>query len=340
MTDNVNETSSIDRDAPEQVAADEFSAAEPVETAAHDGEPTQYGVGPFSIREVILGGVWLVAFVVSFFSVASQQAMAQLLFGGSVWTNGLDWILTIGVPTIAVFLIVLRRFSPDGIRRVGSLGIDQFASVAFSVSAVVWLTLLWRNVAVAIESNVWIYGWVVWLEFFLMLAGVVLTVFAAVIPGLAEDFSGRREVVAHRSARPIRAVAARPPREPRPAAAPAAAASEEYPTDAYATNAYAADSGWAQHQDAVPASASQDAWAPTDSVEVVDDEPVTESRHQAFWALVPEERDIVDDRDVPIFRIGPSAWALVLEDRGEVFVVRHEDGRIGYLHDVSGVTRG
>ena len=59
----------------------------------------------------------------------------------SVWTNGLDWILTIGVPTVAVFLIVLRRFSPDGIRRVGSLGIDQFASVAFSVSAVVWLTL-------------------------------------------------------------------------------------------------------------------------------------------------------------------------------------------------------
>ena len=88
----------------------------------------------------------------SFFSVASQQAMAQLLFGGSVWTNGLDWILTIGVPTVAVFLIVLRRFSPDGIRRVGSLGIDQFASVAFSVSAVVWLTLLWRNVAVAIET--------------------------------------------------------------------------------------------------------------------------------------------------------------------------------------------
>ena len=116
-------------------------------------ERPQYGVGPFSVREVVLAGVWLVAFIVSFFSVASEQAMAQLLFGGSVWTNGLDWILTIGVPTVAVFLIVLRRFSPDGIRRVGSLGIDQFASVAFSVSAVVWLTLLWRNVAVSIETG-------------------------------------------------------------------------------------------------------------------------------------------------------------------------------------------
>ena len=63
-------------------------------------------------------------------------------------------------------------------------------------------------------------------------------------------------------------------------------------------------------------------------------------RHQAFWALSPEERDVVDERGVPIFRVGPTAWALVLEDRGEAFVVRHEDGRVGYLHDVSGVTRG
>ena len=63
-------------------------------------------------------------------------------------------------------------------------------------------------------------------------------------------------------------------------------------------------------------------------------------QHQAFWALVPEERDVVDEIGIPVFRVGPSAWALVIEDRGEAFVVRHEDGRIGYLHDVSGVTRG
>jgi hypothetical protein len=30
----------------------------------------------------------------------------------------------------------------------------------------------------------------------------------------------------------------------------------------------------------------------------------------------------------------------VIEDRGSVFVIRHEDGRIGYLHDVEGITRG
>ncbi len=348
MTDEraneITENTAIDQVA----AAEESAPAEhtPIDESTDDGivhskDAPQYGVGPFSIREVAIGGVWLVAFVVSFFSVASQQAMAQLLFGGSVWANGLDWILTIGVPTVAVFLLVLRRFSPDGIRRVGSLGVDQFASVAFSVSAVVWLTLLWRNVGVALETGLWIYGWVVWVEFFLAVAGVVLTVFAPVIPMLSEDFTGRREVVAHRNARPVRAVSPRPAPAPRPVAvhdqgpdagAQPAADVNPYATTEYDTNVYA---------DA-PASESWDSTGPlapfAEQTAQVVAEP--EVRPQAFWALAPEERDIVDEQDVPIFRIGPAAWALVLEDRGEVFVVRHEDGRVGYLHDVSGVTRG
>ena len=343
----------------------ESTEPETVDTAP--AEKPQYGVGPFSVREVALVGVWLIAFVVSFFSIASEQAMAQLLFGGSVWTNGLDWVLTIGLPTVAVFLIVLRRFSPDGIRRVGSLGIDQFASVAFSVSAVVWLTLLWRNVAVAVESSVWIYGWVVWVEFFLMLAGVLLTVVAPFIPPLSEDFAGRREIAAHRNARPIRPVAPRPARERTPTAqtegsesgAPGATGYAEtgYPDSVYADSPYTdtsyADTSYTEplntDQGSAPqGSAEPDAWAPAharDTFEPVEEvSEITEYEphpsHQAFWALAPEERDVQDERGVPIFRVGPTAWALVLEDRGEVFVVRHEDGRVGYLHDVSGVMRG
>ena len=68
--------------------------------------------------------------------------------------------------------------------------------------------------------------------------------------------------------------------------------------------------------------------------------PRPQARQQAFWALAPEERNVVDESGIPIFRVGPTAWALVIEDRGETFVVRNEDGRIGYLHDVEGVTRG
>ena len=61
---------------------------------------------------------------------------------------------------------------------------------------------------------------------------------------------------------------------------------------------------------------------------------------QAFWALAPDERDVLDESGAPMFRIGPTAWALVIEDRGAVFVVRHEDGRVGYLHETHDITRG
>ena len=291
--------------------------------------PPQYGVGPFSIREVALGGVWLVAFIVSFFSLAVTGF-------DSVWTAGLTWVLTIGVPTAAVFLIALRRLSPDGIRRVGSLGIDQFASVAFSVSTVVWLMFIWETVAFFADNGVWVRSWVIWVEFVLMLAGVVLTVFAPFIPVLSEDFRHRPEIVAHRNARPLRPVTARP-RAPRPVAEPE-------PMPDYGAPAYTATgehtTPYASPYSAEPVADSS--WAPA-AEQPVAYEPATAqpeaSRHQAFWALAPEERDVVDERGTPIFRIGPTAWALVIEDRGDVFVMRHEDGRIGYLHAVSDITR-
>lgn len=296
----------------------------------------QYGVGPFSIREVALVGVWLLAFIVSFFSINVGRF-------DSVWTSGILWILAIFVPTVAVFLVVLRRLSPEGIRRVGSLGIDQFASVAFSVAFVVWLQLIWETVEFAVENGPWVRTWVIWVEAVLLLAGVILTVFAPLIPVLRDDFRDRDEVPAHRNARPIRPVSPRPARPPRARVAdapdtatgpaPVSSLYETAPTAAYRDSTV----------ETVP-------WEPAqsrDTFERVEEpsttiEPAAEppARHQAFWALVPEERDVVDEIGIPVFRIGPTAWALVIEDRGDAFVVRHEDGRIGYLHDVSDVTRG
>jgi hypothetical protein len=330
---------------------DDVEAAEPAEAVEPEQAP-QYGVGPFTVRELALVGVWVVAFVVSFFSIYTDRRFTLLPEGASdsVWTSGLEWVLTIGVPTVAVFLIILRRFSPDGIRRVGSLGIDQFASVAFSVAAVVWLVWLWSNVGTAIARDAWPYSWVVWVEFFLMLAGVVLTVFAPFIPTLEQDFQSRREVPAHRNARPVRAVAKRPPRPPRPARA---VDDESHDGEALAAVALAPEqdsyAGYGAYGDQDPTLVDQpvavdsESWARADErtafqpVEPVQD---TRPRQQAFWALAPDERNVVDESGIPIFRIGPSAWALVIEDRGDTFVVRNEDGRIGYLHDISGVTRG
>jgi hypothetical protein len=135
---------------------------------------------------------------------------------------------------------------------------------------------------------------------------------------------------------------ARPKRPKRPADDGANADTAALGTSAYAQSVYAEPTFG--EPAAVPAYAEQNAWTPTharDTFEPVETaEAQTRPAQQPFWALTPEERDVVDDRGVPIFRVGPTAWALVLEDRGEVFVVRHEDGRVGYLHDVSDVTRG
>ena len=331
----------------ETTTVTEESASDPAGVPSDDDTvPPQYGIGPFSIREVIILGVWVLAFVTSFFSLS-------LLRFDSVWTSGLGWILTIGVPSVAVFLLVLRRLSPAGIRRVGSLGIDQFASVAFSVSAVVWLTYIWETVAFVTDGGPWVRSWVMWLEFALMLAGVVLTVFAPFIPVLCDDFRHRPEVVAHRNARPLRPVVARPAPEPRPVAE----SESEYATaPTYDAQTYDSAPSYAGYGDAgysdspyaasPPAGEAEGAWAAPTAVfatAAADPEPVAEpapARQQAFWALAPDERDVVDEEGTPIFRIGPTAWALVIEDRGDTFVVRHEDGRIGYLHDVSDVARG
>jgi hypothetical protein len=326
--------------APDDVAEAELQA------------PPQYGVGPFSIREVVLTGIWLLAFLFSFFSLIS--------FGfASVWTEGLLWVLTIGVPTVAVFLIVLRRLSPTGIRRVGSLGIDQFASVAFSVSAFFWLQFLWQFWLGADGGP-----WVAWVELILMVAGVVFTVLAPVIPVIGDDFDFRAEVPAHRSARPLRPIAARPTPAPRPAPAPAPAADQTaapqtgYPvTDPFAAPATTSTDAYPQAEatttDPANTTASYDTGGFTafsesfdatgdialDTAGTQEQTPVPAAQ-QPFWALAPVEREVLDELGAPLFVIGPTAWALVIEDRGEVFVVRHEDGRIGYLHDVTGVTRG
>ncbi len=399
----------------------------------YDDEVTpEYGILGFTLRELLIVGVWLVMFVVSFFPLG---------WSSTIWSQGIAWILPVGVPTIAVFLVVLRRFSPDGIRRVGSLGIDQFASVASSVAAVWWAQQLWGYLAVEMATGLGTVVWVPWVQLVLALALVTLTVFAPLIPGLAEDFHGRLVTLAHRNANPVRPVIARP-RTERPETTPAvseatdAAAegsvAEEAPiahpapavasvpaldvelsgeqaTDEVARIDLAAQVPLAAHasgggtgtsettadEEYMPnysrRSRGEDIVSDTASIEeliapatapvideaaaeegtaddgaagtgvldaepvgddTVDDEPVSvhdvrtrahqtiAETAQPFWILAPTDRDVHDERGDVIFRIGPNAWALVIEDRGGAYVVRHDDGRIGYLHDIADITKG
>ena len=388
---------------PEDAAAAASGFDEPIE---FDGDAVlyeeqvqpQHGVLGLTIRELSITGVWLVAFVVSFFPVLPGTA--------SLWASNIDWLLPIGVPTAAVFLIVLRRFSPDGIRRVGSLGIDQFASVAFSVAAVWWLQQHWSLISHAVAVGGLPFSWVNWVQLAAMLALVVLTVLAPFLPVLRDDFHGRMETLAHRNADPVRPVVARPvPTDATPEAA--AEISDVEATDASADAMPASDAP-AETTDAADAGDQDDAadlpiasllgLEPVESAEpdastrvhatdevprfeqpervplsahasggdtgttvigdALDDEdpparrlrrtgsvPVVDdaaapAASQPFWALAPTERDVVDEQGAPLFRIGPTAWALVLEDRGGAYVIRHDDGRIGYLHDIADITKG
>lgn len=373
----------------------------------YDDEVTpEFGILGFTLRELLIVGVWLVSFVLSFF---------PLVGGLSLWGVGIQWILPVALPTIAVFLLVLRRFSPDGIRRVGSLGIDQFASVAFSVSAVVWAGNLWLAISVLISTGHWGLPWNGVAMVVTALALVVLTVFAPIIPGLKEDFHGRLVTLAHRNANPVRPVIARPRPEPAPQAEESEPVAEEQTDvvidasalppvaeDDFATSgrqatdeiaridlaaqvpltAHASGGGVGTEQDTadeeyVPSYSRRSRGeepeivsdtgsieslletAATYETDVIPEESAplvlegvsdadldaTNPREaapvaQPFWILAPSERDVHDERGEPLFRIGPNAWALVIEDRGGAYVVRHDDGRIGYLHDISDITKG
>lgn len=375
----------------------------------YDDEVTpEFGILGFTLRELLIVGVWVVAFVLSFFPLTG---------GLSLWGIGIQWILPIALPTVAVFLLVLRRFSPDGIRRVGSLGIDQFASVAFSVAAVVWVGNLWLSISGLIATGYWGLPWNGVGMVITSLALVVLTVFAPIIPGLKEDFHGRLVTLAHRNANPVRPVIARPRPEPAPVAESTVSPSstepevtvdasglppvtgldiettgrqatdeiarldlaEQVPLKAHASGGGVGTDQDASDEDYVPAYSRRsrgqepEIVSDTGSIEslletaatyetgdvLAEAEPrivegfadadadldATNPREaapaaQPFWILAASERDVHDERGEPLFRIGPSAWALVIEDRGGAYVVRHDDGRIGYLHDISDISKG
>ncbi|CAH0168636.1 hypothetical protein [Microbacterium sp. Bi121] len=360
-------------DAPEEL----FSEDEGVLYA--EQVTPQHGILGFTLRELLIVTAWLIAFVTSFFPVAG---------GSTLWMQGVSWLLPLGIPTAAVFLLVLRRFSPEGIRRVGSLGIDQFASVAFSVGAVWWLAAVWAEIAIVTQTGVPTRAWLLWVQLAAMLVLVVLTVFAPFIPGIRDDFRGRLITLAHRSANPVRPVAAQPRAERvQPVSEPAAAVAGSDDTsdhtadetldaemlDAETSSAETSRADEIIDEDHIDDTTHETVTQPAaesiplsdhasggelGAVPELDDDYVpgylrssrgetqaadvatADEPFQPFWALAPTERDVFDERGESLFRIGPDAWALVIEDRGGAYVVRHDDGRIGYLHDIADITKG
>lgn len=157
-----------------------------------EGRRSESVLGPFTARDLTLFGGVLITFVASLLP----------LFGpGNLWNAAGLYFLGIGilVPVATAALFAWRRLEPARRLRVGSLSLDQFASVASILSAAFYflgtVTTLSPGAVAGLLGG---------------LAMLAATTLARLIPAFAADFLGRPEVPAHVVARDAVPPAPRP----------------------------------------------------------------------------------------------------------------------------------
>ena len=201
-----------------------------------DAHGIPYGVGRFSVREVVLL-ILAALVVVSSFLPFIGGVYANLFGYTSLWAPA-PWLAIPGALLLgaAAVLLVLRRLKPELNLRVGSLSVDQFASVAAVSTAgfFVGALLLLLGVSAWFRSgflgasafgdnfDVFTPGAGLILGLIFSLAALVPTVGWRFIPIFAADFRARTDGQAHPAARkPIAVpVRPRPVKTPRPQAVP------------------------------------------------------------------------------------------------------------------------
>lgn len=190
------------------------------------GTTNQAVLGPFTLRDLTVFAATLILLVAS---------LLPIFFGRfNLWNAGSLFFLGLGIvlPLIVTALFAARRLAPATKVRIGSLSVDQFASVVASFA----LAFFFVSAAAAYVPSllVGLVGSIV------LFAGTVLSRF---IPFFAGDFLGRDETPAHVMARDSAVPLPKPhtPKEPKPAASPVPAASAPAATSAAAaTSARAA----------------------------------------------------------------------------------------------------
>lgn len=167
--------------------------------------------GPFTIRDLTVFGSALLMFVASLLP----------MFGGlfNLWNLGSLFFLLLGIilPLVVVALFVARRLKPGTIVRVGSLSVDQFASVTASFA----FLLFFLTIAVSFNGSA--------LLGLIGSAGLLAaTVLAPHLPWLSADFKDRAEVPAHVVAREAAIPSRKPaaPKAPKEPVTPAPAAGQ------------------------------------------------------------------------------------------------------------------
>ncbi|WP_413248613.1 hypothetical protein [Sinomonas flava] len=272
-----------------------------------EGRHSQAVLGPFTVRDLTLFGGVLILFVGSLLPLLERTVLLNL------WNSQSIFFLAIGflVPAAAAALFAWRRVEPHRPLRVGSLSVDQFASVA----AVLCASYFFVFTVMTLTP-----GAVVGL---LGAAGLLAsTTFARLIPAFAADFADRPESPAHIVARDAARPAPKAPhgksedraaREPRASvqaggAAPAAGGAAA----AAAAGAWGASTAgaWGSHADE-PEGAGEPS-------------PAESPRPAAAWARpaeaapspsgassaareLPEDTPVADDIAAPGTDQGPSA---------------------------------
>lgn len=166
------------------------------ETASKGATAAKAAVGPLTLRDLVVLGSVAIIFV------ASVVPIVKTIIGNAnLWTTAGLFFIGIGVilPLIVGGLFLARRMSPANKVRIGSLSVDQFASVVASFATFFFFSATVSNFTIA---------YLIGLIGSLLL--LVSTVCAQWIPALAADFSGRPDVPAHLAARDAVAALKRP----------------------------------------------------------------------------------------------------------------------------------
>ncbi|WP_026266706.1 hypothetical protein [Arthrobacter sp. 131MFCol6.1] len=166
------------------------------------GKKNEAVLGPFTIRDLTVFGSTLLLFIASL--------IPMFAFAYNLWNLGSLFFLGLGIvlPLIVTALFVARRLSPSTKIRIGSLSIDQFASVVASFT----LAFFFLAAAGAFVPSMLI-------ALLGALGLFAATVLARWIPFFAGDFLGREDAPAHVVAREA-AVPVRKPRAPKAAKQP------------------------------------------------------------------------------------------------------------------------
>ncbi|WP_258803352.1 hypothetical protein [Pseudarthrobacter sp. NS4] len=167
-------------------------------------DANQTVLGPFTVRDLAVFAATLILFIASLLPI----------FGGryNLWNLNNLFFLGLGIvlPLIVSALFAARRLAPTTRIRIGSLSIDQFASVVACFA----VAFFFLSVAGAYVPSLMV-GLVGSLVLF------AATVLGRFLPYLSGDFQGRTEVPAHVVAREAAVPFQKPraPKQPKPESA-------------------------------------------------------------------------------------------------------------------------